>query len=137
MGRAGVKIDAVARGKNMGFVGVPNLQFALEDVKEFVARMHMRANLDVLLEGDKFREIRIQLAVGNHVPKALEVIGRIVDSGLGQTNALFLAMDAEERVRLRFKEVRQVFAKNHGHPSQVAQGRDNTTSLQRRGEAGG
>src|ERR1700733_7141349 len=137
MGRAGVKIDAVTGGKNMGLVGVPNLQFAVENVKEFVAGMHVRANLDVLLEGDKFREIRIQLAVGNHVPEALEVIGRIVDSGLGQTNALFFAMDAEERVRLRLKEVRQDFAKNHGHPSQVAQGRDNTAGLQLREEAGG
>src|SRR3984885_7272236 len=137
MGRAGVEIDAVARSKNMGLVGVPNLQFALEDVEEFEARMYMRANLDVLLEGDKFREIRIQLAVGNHVPQALEVIGRIVDSGLGETNALFFAMDAEESVGLRLKEVRQDFAKNHGHPSQVAQGRDNTAGLQLREEAGG
>jgi hypothetical protein len=82
--------------------------------------MYMRADLDVLLQRYKFGEVRVQLAVGDHVPEALEVVGRIVDSSLGQTNALFFAMDAEERVRLGFKEVRQIFAENHGHPGQVA-----------------
>ena len=91
----------------MRLVGVPDLQLALQDVKKLISGMHMRADLNVLLQRDKFREVGIQLAVRNHVSEALEVVGRIVDSGLGQTNTLFFPMDAEKRVRLSFKEVRQ------------------------------
>ncbi len=86
--------------------------------------------------GNKFRKVWIQLAVGNHVSETLEVVGGIVDSGLGQTNALFLAVDAEERVRLSFKEVRQIFAENHGHPGQVAQCGHHSPGLELREEAG-
>src|SRR5216684_511762 len=120
----------------MRFVGVPDLQLAVQDVEKLVSGMHVRADLNVLLQRDKFRKIRIQLTVGNHVSEALEVVGGIVDSRLGQTNALLFAVDAEERVRLGFKEVRQIFAENHGYPGQVAQRGHDTPGLELGEEAG-
>src|SRR6202453_5522135 len=99
--------------------------------------MHVRTDLHVLLQRNKFRKVGIQLPVRNHVSKALEVIGGIVYSGLGQAHALLFAMNAEERMRLTFKEVRQVFAEDHGHTGQVAQSGHDTTRLQLGKKAGG
>src|SRR5580658_6208771 len=114
----------------MRLVRVPDLQLAFQDVKEFVSGMHVWADFNVLLQGNEFRKVRIQLAVGNHISKTFEIVGGIVYPRLRQANTLLFAMNAEKRVRLSLKEVRKVFAEDHGYPGQVQQRGHDAPGLQ-------
>jgi len=72
----------------MSTVTVTNFQVALEKVEELVARVNVRADFGRLFCGDKLSEIGIELAVGDHVGQALEIISGIVDAGLRHAYAL-------------------------------------------------
>jgi hypothetical protein len=95
MRRAGVEINPVTSLNDMRLITVANLQLALQHEQEFVAGMDVRPHFGLTLERHKFRIVRVEMAVRNHVPQALEEIGRVVDAGLRQTYALVLLVDTK------------------------------------------
>src|SRR5277367_859224 len=83
--------------------------------------MHMRTDLDRLFEWNELRMIGIELAIGNHVAQAFEIVGRIVDSALWQADPFLLPVHPKQCARLALEEIRQIFAEDHGNAGQVAQ----------------
>jgi hypothetical protein len=118
VGRARVEIYAIARPQNVGFVCMANLELPFQEVEELIPGMDVRTHINLPCRKE-FRVIRVKWAVGNHVSKALEVVGGVIDSSLGQPNALAFAMNAEERLRLGLKKVRKILAEHHRNQGQI------------------
>ena len=135
-----IEVHAVARLEGVGVVAVTNLQIALEQVQELITGVNVRAHLCRFSARNKLGKIRVELAIGNHIREALEIVGRVIDAGLGQTDTLRTAMQAEERMRLRLEEVGEIAAKDHGNAREIAQGGDDASGFKlrekTRGEAG-
>jgi len=89
----------------MRLVCVTNLKLAFQDVQELETRVHMRLHVAGLAQRQELGNIRIKLAIGNHVTQALEVIGWVVHATLRQALTLVLLMYAEHGLGLRLKEV--------------------------------
>ncbi len=121
----------------MGAVAVANLKVSLKKIEELVAGMDVGANVGAFASGDKFGKVGVELAVGDHVGQALEVVSRVVDAGLGEADALGAAMDAEERVGLGLEEVGEVAAEDHGDAGEVAEGGDDAAGFKLGEKAGG
>jgi hypothetical protein len=118
VGRARVEIHAIARLQNVGFVCMANLELPFQEIEELIPGMDVRTHINLPCR-KKFRVIRVKWAIGNHISKALEVVAGVIDSSLGQPNALAFAMDTEEHLRLGLKEVRKILAEHHRNPGQI------------------
>src|SRR5450631_170357 len=113
-----------------------DFQFTFQQVEKFIPRMYVRPDVCSLFQGNKLRVIGVQLTIGDHVAEAFKKIGGIVHSRLRQAHALLLLVNPEERVRLRLKEVREIFAEDHGNTGKVPQRRNYAARLQLRQKAG-
>jgi uncharacterized protein len=138
---AGVEVDGVTGFQPGVILALAQFKRALQNIKELIARMHVRARGVGLLrfsrDGEELCEVRVHVAVGNHVTQALEVIRRMVCAGLRHARALFAAVNAEEWLRLIFKEIRQVFGEDHRDAREIAQRGNDAPRLKLRQKAGG
>ena len=89
------------------------------------------------LHGQELGEVGVELPVGDEVTEALKEVAGVFDTGLGQAHAVFGAVDAEELLGLRLKEVAEVFREDHGDAGEIAEGRDDAAGLKLGEKAGG
>jgi hypothetical protein len=132
----GVEVDRVAGEELVNDFAVLDAEGAAHDVEELVAGV-----LVVVVVGKfaglKLGEVRVELAFGDEVAEAFEVIAGMLDAGLREAHAIGGAVNAKEGERDGAEEVVEVLAEDHGDASEVAQGGDDASGLELREEAGG
>ena len=108
-----------------------------ENVEELGTDVLVRAELAVAFVREELGEVGVELAIGNEVSEAFEVIRGVGHAGLREADAGVAAVDAEEGLGLGLEEVVQVLREDHGDSREVAQGGDNAAGFQLRQKAGG
>jgi hypothetical protein len=136
MDGGGVEVDGVAGTEFVDGLAVLDGEAALHDVEELEATVLVEVVIDELA-GLKFGEVGIELAIGDEVAEALEVVAGIFDSRLGEADAVGGAVDAEEGEGNGAEEVVEVLTEDHGDAGEVAEGRNDATGLELGEEAGG
>ena len=134
---SGVEVHAVSGLERVGALAVFDFHLTLQHIQEFVAGMHVRANFGSGCDRQKFGVIGIELPLGHHPRQALKIVRGVVDAGLGKAHALAAPMQPKQWVRLWFKEIGKVPAKDHGDAGEIAQRGHHAPCFQLGEEAGG
>lgn len=132
-----IEIDGITGLKHGFLTSMEHSELAREHIEKLEPGVNMGFGLHLRRQRHEFRKIRVHVPVGDHVAKTLEGVGGRFDASLRHADAILLAVDAKHGSRLRIKEVRQVFRKNHGDARQVSQRGDHASGLKLREKAGG
>jgi len=132
----GVEVDGVAGAEFVNDFAVLDAEGAAHDVEELVAAVLVEVIVGEFA-GLELGEVGIELALGDEVAEAFEVVARLVDAGLRKAHAIGGAVDAEEGERDGAEKVVEVLAEDHGNAGEVTQGGNDSSGLELREEAGG
>jgi hypothetical protein len=132
----GVEVDGVAGTELVNGLAVLDGEAAFHDVEELEATVLVEVVVDELA-GLELGEVGVELAIGDEVAEALEVVARIGDAGLREAHTVGGTVDAEEGEGDGAEEVIQILAEDHGDAGEVAQGGNDAAGFELGEEAGG